>query len=445
MYIHIIFVLLMVGVVRSLPSQCSWLAGEKCVKSALSMSRRYLSASLATCNDGSSAGYYIRREKESKLWIVYLEGGWFCFNERTCMQRFNHSSIYSMTSSKLWPKLRQGDGLLNVHAKHNPQFHKANHVYVPYCSSDFWIGNTTQTTSKGVKIGFQGAHIIMEVIKDLLKNGLKDSSRLFFVGSSAGGIGVLQNIDRIANFLKRKKLNIDVRGMIDSSWFVDNGISTNCASSNVYECHPQLMFKQAASYWNAVVDHSCGKKHVEKHKCLFALNAIEHINTPIFVFQWIHDTAQILADNKDLELDPKKIFSYKYKQYVKKLGETLRTSLKDINSKHGIFAASCISHTALATSESLNKIKIEGNTLNDALYCWLANNKRNHRSSAPCKQRLIDTCKHPHCHGNCPVVRNPMTGEKIIMKTPSSGKKLPFDMAKMDLDLINRLLTEFKG
>lgn len=41
--------------------------------------------------------------------------------------------------------------------------------------------------------------------------------------------------------------------MIDSSWFVDNGMSTNCASSNVYECHPQLMFKQAARLVNEII------------------------------------------------------------------------------------------------------------------------------------------------------------------------------------------------
>ena len=41
-----------------------------------------------TCNDGSAAGYYIRRNTESRVWIVYLEGGWFCHDQASCEARW---------------------------------------------------------------------------------------------------------------------------------------------------------------------------------------------------------------------------------------------------------------------------------------------------------------------------------------------------------------------
>ena len=41
-----------------------------------------------TCNDGSAAGYYIRRNAESRVWIVYLEGGWFCHDQASCEARW---------------------------------------------------------------------------------------------------------------------------------------------------------------------------------------------------------------------------------------------------------------------------------------------------------------------------------------------------------------------
>ena len=38
------------------------------------LSRKFLYNGNVTCNDGSVAGYYYRRNYKSKRWIVYLEG-----------------------------------------------------------------------------------------------------------------------------------------------------------------------------------------------------------------------------------------------------------------------------------------------------------------------------------------------------------------------------------
>ena len=43
------------------------------------------------CNDGSPAGYYLRPATTSSgenLWIFYLEGGGWCWNETQCLVRF---------------------------------------------------------------------------------------------------------------------------------------------------------------------------------------------------------------------------------------------------------------------------------------------------------------------------------------------------------------------
>ena len=37
------------------------------------LSRKYLYNTNVTCNDGTSAGYYIRRNPNSRRWIIYLE------------------------------------------------------------------------------------------------------------------------------------------------------------------------------------------------------------------------------------------------------------------------------------------------------------------------------------------------------------------------------------
>ena len=38
----------------------------------------------AKCNDGTQASYYFRKGKNSKKWIVFLEGGWFCYSAFSC-------------------------------------------------------------------------------------------------------------------------------------------------------------------------------------------------------------------------------------------------------------------------------------------------------------------------------------------------------------------------
>lgn len=68
---------------------------------------------------------------------------------------------------------------------------------------------------------FMGSKIIDEVIKDLAKNhGLLKASVIILTGSSAGGTGVLLNLDRIQKLVHSLGSEAKVRGIIDSSWYL---------------------------------------------------------------------------------------------------------------------------------------------------------------------------------------------------------------------------------
>ncbi len=41
-------------------------------------------------------------------------------------------------SSDHWPSVRKVGGILSDDRGENPHFADANHVFVPYCSSDSW-------------------------------------------------------------------------------------------------------------------------------------------------------------------------------------------------------------------------------------------------------------------------------------------------------------------
>lgn len=48
------------------------------------LKRYMLNSDTVKCNDGTEAGYYFRRGKNTKKWIVFLEGGWFCYSTFSC-------------------------------------------------------------------------------------------------------------------------------------------------------------------------------------------------------------------------------------------------------------------------------------------------------------------------------------------------------------------------
>ncbi|KAF6773035.1 hypothetical protein AHF37_07754 [Paragonimus kellicotti] len=84
--------------------------------------------------------YYYRRSKRgmSRNWLIFLEGGWYCFDNETCQLR--ESSTFALFSSNFWPRKRAFDGILSISPVLNPLYHDYNSVFIPYCSSDLWTG-----------------------------------------------------------------------------------------------------------------------------------------------------------------------------------------------------------------------------------------------------------------------------------------------------------------
>lgn len=66
--------------------------------------REMLRNTSVTCNDGTTAGYYIRSNPSSKRWLVFLEGGWHCFSPLSCHQRWTRAR--PLMTSAHWPQMR---------------------------------------------------------------------------------------------------------------------------------------------------------------------------------------------------------------------------------------------------------------------------------------------------------------------------------------------------
>ncbi|XP_013107487.2 palmitoleoyl-protein carboxylesterase NOTUM [Stomoxys calcitrans] len=324
--------------------------GARALKKALLTNRSIV------CNDGSAMSFYLRKNPNSKKWIVFLEGGWHCYDVRSCRARWNR--LRHLMTSTDWPDTRDVGGILSPLPEENPYWHSANHVLVPYCSSDSWSGTNSTIDSSEFSFRFMGALILKQVIADLIPMGLGRvaGAELLLVGSSAGGLGVMLNLDRIAHYLQvERKLQVTVRGVSDSGWFLDREPYTPSAVAS------SEAVRQGWSLWKGLLPEACVEQYkAEPWRCYFGYRLYPTMKTPLFVFQWLFDEAQMRADNVAAPVTPHQW------NYIHAMGGALRSSLDNVTA---VFAPSCIGHAVLSKREWLN-LKIDEISLPTALRCW---------------------------------------------------------------------------
>ena len=183
-----------------------------------------ISDTRAVCNDHSRAKYYTDHETQrSNKWIIYLESGGGCSTEERCKERFSSSQIL-MSSGWLDDHTEiEGHDILSTDVKN--YFHDYNHVYLPYCSSDMYVGmNVPDGSAFNKEEGnflFAGYYIVQGLITDLSDISGAQFTEVTLAGSSAGGIGVINHIKIIKEKLAEKHSNVNVRGIVDSSWFIN--------------------------------------------------------------------------------------------------------------------------------------------------------------------------------------------------------------------------------
>lgn len=140
----------------------------------------------ALCNDGSAAAYYYRnctangdrRVGDStdyclkgslngvreRRWFLHLDAadGLFCWDADSCAAR-----PAKWRGSGGLPDRLFLDGWLSPYPEENPNFYKQSSVYIPSCSSDLWIGNSTAATAASASPPFSGKQILKAVLEDL--------------------------------------------------------------------------------------------------------------------------------------------------------------------------------------------------------------------------------------------------------------------------------------
>lgn len=318
----------------------------------------------AKCNDGTTPLFFFRRGTGigANKWVLYFQGGGFCSDEKACKMR-----APKLTSSNSWRRSQlseigdnedRADGIISNNPAHNPDFYNWNHVFMVYCSSDGWAG-TRAASPESFGWHFAG-HYIVDSMLDALQDkeivgapNLSNATQILVTGSSAGGFGVQNNIDRIAE----KFSNVDVRAVSDSAV----APFTYFGSKGWFGSAAQAQW----DLWQPRYDESCMAANASQPwicRVGDLLVSQNHITTPMFIQAFQLDPVLLDALGIDLRQSQNRA-------QVLEFATQLREILKAEPAVYSPFNAQ---HVAI-TNERFYEYKINTNSVNLPLFEVLGN------------------------------------------------------------------------
>ena len=307
----------------------------------------------AVCNDGSPGVFYVLASPggvDADKWHVHLQGGGACRTPESCAQRWcradTNFGMDKMTSTLAPAVSAAGNGMFSSRVD-NP-LRDWNHVFMHYCSSDNWSGQAgdAQLTAELPAVGsvdfsmhFRGADIFDAVIDMLKQPGgtpvsyfdgaasqdmpdLDDAEIVLLSGASAGGGGVVRNLDRLAADLPATNNDCAdgcedlVLGVIDAV-FAPDRIDLDATQTGAcldgglctYADFALMDWNEAMlGMWNNRTDESCRDWHqanepANEWRCADHTYLIKnHLTTPFFLRFDLQD--KLVGGNMASEIDP---------------------------------------------------------------------------------------------------------------------------------------------
>lgn len=275
----------------------------------------------AYCNDGTPMVAYFRAATAGHEgdWHVHLEGGESCSTDAACLARYDAATapgalpgVRSLVTSAGLPAC---DSFGGIFSRSTPQlFSQFNQVYVRYCSSDVWTGDTTHVLPNGQPFIMNGHGNLVALFSAVAAFA---PDRLLFSGSSAGSEGVSQFFNEAVSMLP----NTDVYGFRDSTltssanalrivlWGVTTLAVNPFTGSSVtpqeraslyatpWAAAQSLPYADLSpgvpgrvAYWNAHLDSACvAANPVDPESCDDARVVSRHHTRPVFFFQFGRD------------------------------------------------------------------------------------------------------------------------------------------------------------
>ncbi len=131
------------------------------------------------CANGSEFSFWVREASHDTV-LVYLQDGGACFSVETCAA---DSDAYNTTVNE---GPTGAGGIFDFADERNP-FADYSIVYVPYCTGDVHLGNTSTDYAAGLTVHHKG-YVNGTAALDYVAANAPDASDVVVVGESAGSI-----------------------------------------------------------------------------------------------------------------------------------------------------------------------------------------------------------------------------------------------------------------
>ena len=220
------------------------------------------------------------------------EDGW-CWNEESCAYRAK--TLSNLTSSKSLREYFERDGthrydekvgIFSKSGEGNPNFYASYTAYVPSCSSDMFLGESTGSNPPF----FRGAEIARNALlslKDEMIASASASPNQEMKVIIVGGAGILASISSLREYLPT---NASVYVVCDGCMLLDSTSTATCdADESALSCSPRSTLASATSLWNMIDLPWC--KHEDAWKCLLFENAQHSSEFPLLVQQPLYDAS----------------------------------------------------------------------------------------------------------------------------------------------------------
>ncbi|GMH77764.1 hypothetical protein TL16_g07522 [Triparma laevis f. inornata] len=208
-----------------------------------------------------------------------MSGGGQCSDETSCASRYDGSAYPyhdcdssnatspCFMSSKDNPDVCLKGGIFSELVK------TANVVYVPYCSSDGWMGD-----GEFGNFEFRGASIAMAVV-DAVVEAVPNTKTVIFGGGSAGGRGSSVLLDSVSERLKDNGVK-RVLGFLDSPYYVEEDPMGDFEGFQQQTIDVYNNFISGSDLEEMIIGSACGDAYPnEEWKCLFGQYRFPFIET----------------------------------------------------------------------------------------------------------------------------------------------------------------------
>ncbi len=179
--------------------------------------------------NGNAMGYGVYLNPNSKKLAIFLDGGGACFNGFTCN---NNRDSYS--KDDFLNRIASENALIINRNSDKNQFKDWNFVFVPYATGDVHSGSNVSANvpNEGPEnqkmVGYNNFTLVLKDLKSYFEtNG--GITEIVFMGSSAGGFGVLSNTLQLADIVAK---NIPTTVIVDAGQiFMDEMLLTSCLAN----------------------------------------------------------------------------------------------------------------------------------------------------------------------------------------------------------------------